>query len=166
MVKKAHLHAHLTSAELKNRYLSSSNRVESRRGHLLRLVSKSWTIKQAAQAVRIAGWYSQRSPLPVQNLLRQQGQRLPRPPSALFHPLENPTLVRYEPKLPASPPRRELNSRLSPDTTGSSYNGDNLLVYWFKLHGWYSLLTLIRSIRSCVEWKRSPPIRCAIAPRR
>jgi transposase len=51
MVKKAHLQPHLTSAQLKSRYLYSCDRVESRRWHLLWLVSKSWTIQQAAQAV-------------------------------------------------------------------------------------------------------------------
>jgi transposase len=53
MVKKANLQPHLTSTELKTRYLCSSDRVESRRWHLLWLVSKSWTIQQAAQAVGI-----------------------------------------------------------------------------------------------------------------
>ena len=51
MVRKAHLHPHLTSCELKSRYLCASDRVESRRWHLLWLVSKNWTIQQAAQAV-------------------------------------------------------------------------------------------------------------------
>jgi hypothetical protein len=41
MVRKAHLHPHLTSCELKSRYLCASDRVESRRWHLLWLVSKN-----------------------------------------------------------------------------------------------------------------------------
>jgi hypothetical protein len=53
MVKKANLQAHLTSTELKSRYLCTRDRVESVEKHLLWLVSKSWTIQQAAQAVGI-----------------------------------------------------------------------------------------------------------------
>lgn len=53
MVKKAHLQPYLTSSELKTRYLSTSDRVESRRWHLLWLVSQSWTIQQASQAIGI-----------------------------------------------------------------------------------------------------------------
>ena len=51
MVKKAHLQPYLTSSELKSRYLGCSDRVESRRWHLLWLVSQQWTIQQASQAV-------------------------------------------------------------------------------------------------------------------
>jgi molybdenum-dependent DNA-binding transcriptional regulator ModE len=51
MVKKVHLQAYLTSSQLKNRYLCVSDRVESRRWHLLWLVSQQWTIQQASQAV-------------------------------------------------------------------------------------------------------------------
>ena len=51
MVRKAYLQPNLTSAELKTRYLSAKDRVESRRWHLLWLVSCNWTIKQASQAV-------------------------------------------------------------------------------------------------------------------
>lgn len=53
MVKKAHLQPYLTSYQLKSRYLSTSDRVESRRWHLLWLVSQGWTIQQASQAVGI-----------------------------------------------------------------------------------------------------------------
>ena len=53
MVKKAHLQPYLTSCQLKSRYLSTSDRVESRRWHLLWLVSQGWTIQQASQAVGI-----------------------------------------------------------------------------------------------------------------
>lgn len=51
MVKKVHLQAYLTSSELKTRYLCASDRVESRRWHLLWLVSQQWTIQQASKAV-------------------------------------------------------------------------------------------------------------------
>jgi len=51
MVKKVHLHPYLTNSQLKSRYLDSSDRVESRRWHLLWLVSQQWTIQQASQAV-------------------------------------------------------------------------------------------------------------------
>lgn len=51
MVRKAYLHPYLTSAELKKRYLCAKDAVESRRWHLLWLVSLDWTIRQASQAV-------------------------------------------------------------------------------------------------------------------
>ncbi len=53
MVKKAHLQPYLTSCELKTRYLSTSDRVESVEKHLLWLVSQGWTIQQASQSVGI-----------------------------------------------------------------------------------------------------------------
>ena len=53
MAKKAYLIPDLSSAQLKARYLSTLDRVESRRWQLLWLVSKKWTIKQAASAVGI-----------------------------------------------------------------------------------------------------------------
>lgn len=79
MVKKAHLHPRLTSAELKGRYLSASDRVESRRWHLLWLVSKRWTIQQAAQAVglnydyakKILKGYNQQGEQAIANRRRQ-----------------------------------------------------------------------------------------------
>lgn len=51
MVRKAHLETHLSSAELKTRYLRTSDKVERRRWHLLWLISEQWTIKQAAHGV-------------------------------------------------------------------------------------------------------------------
>ncbi len=51
MPKKAYLKSHLSEAEIKNRYLQIRDRVESRRWHLLWLVSQNWTIKEAAQAL-------------------------------------------------------------------------------------------------------------------
>ena len=53
MTRKAHLEAHLSSSELKTRYLSTIDKVERRRWQLLWLVSEKWTIKQAAKAVGI-----------------------------------------------------------------------------------------------------------------
>jgi len=80
MVKKANLQPHMTSTELKTRYLCSSDRVESRRWHLLWLVSKSWTIQQAAQAVgmnydyakEIVKGYNQQGEEAIANRRRQQ----------------------------------------------------------------------------------------------
>ncbi|WP_250126319.1 IS630 family transposase [Chroococcidiopsis sp. CCMEE 29] len=51
MTRKAHLEPHLSSNELKTRYQLTTDKVESRRWHLLWLVSQKWTIKQAAVAV-------------------------------------------------------------------------------------------------------------------
>jgi len=51
MPKKAHLEAHLSAEELKLRYLHSCEPVESRRWHLLWMVSQGWTIKKAAMAI-------------------------------------------------------------------------------------------------------------------
>ncbi len=71
MVKKAHLHPYLTSGELKSRYLGTTDRVESRRWHLLWLVSKSWTIQQAAQAVGINYDYAK----DIVKAYNQQGEK-------------------------------------------------------------------------------------------
>ena len=51
MPKKAYLKSYLSEIEIKNRYLQIRDRVESRRWHLLWLVSQNWTIKEAAQAL-------------------------------------------------------------------------------------------------------------------
>lgn len=51
MPRKAHLEPHLSSRELKHRYQHCSEPVESRRWHLLWLVSEEWYIKDAALAV-------------------------------------------------------------------------------------------------------------------
>ena len=53
MPPKAHLESHLTAEELKIRYRQAENATESRRWHLLLLVSRNWTIKQAAQVIGI-----------------------------------------------------------------------------------------------------------------
>lgn len=70
MTRKAHLEAHFSSAELKTRYLSTLDKVERRRWHLLWLVSQQWTIKQAAQAVGINYDYA----LEILKKYNQQGK--------------------------------------------------------------------------------------------
>jgi len=80
MVKKAHLQPYLTSSELKARYLCCSDRVESRRWHLLWLVSKQWTIQQASVAVGlnydyakdILKAYNQQGEVAIANRRRQR----------------------------------------------------------------------------------------------
>src|SRR4028119_251874 len=71
MVKKAHLQPYLTSPELKTRYLCTLDRVESRRWHLLWLVSKSWTIQQASQAVGLNYDYAK----DIVKAYNQQGEK-------------------------------------------------------------------------------------------
>jgi molybdenum-dependent DNA-binding transcriptional regulator ModE len=71
MVKKVHLQPYLTSSQLKNRYLGSSDRVESRRWHLLWLVSKNWTIQQASQAVGLNYDYAK----DIVKTYNQQGEK-------------------------------------------------------------------------------------------
>lgn len=51
MGRKAHLENHLSSEQLKERYRQTFDKVESRRWHLLWLVSEKWKIKEAATAV-------------------------------------------------------------------------------------------------------------------
>ncbi|MDY7024450.1 MAG: IS630 family transposase [Cyanobacteria bacterium J06592_8] len=53
MPKKATLAKHYSSLELKQKYLKSKDKVESRRWHLLWKVSLGWTIKNSAIAVGI-----------------------------------------------------------------------------------------------------------------
>jgi transposase len=53
MPKKAYLSTHLGSDQLKEQYLRSSEPVESRRWHLLWLISTGWTIKKASEAIGI-----------------------------------------------------------------------------------------------------------------
>jgi transposase len=51
MPKKVVLHPHLTPEELKEQYLTRTDRVEARRCHLLWLISTGLNIKQAARIV-------------------------------------------------------------------------------------------------------------------
>jgi hypothetical protein len=53
MPKKAYLSSHLSSDELKQKYLKSQDSIESRRWHLLWKVSLGWTIKNSAVAIGI-----------------------------------------------------------------------------------------------------------------
>ncbi len=53
MPKKAYLAPHLSSHELKQKYLKSRDCVESRRWNLLWKVSQGWTLKNSAIAVGI-----------------------------------------------------------------------------------------------------------------
>jgi hypothetical protein len=83
MVRKAYLHPYLTSKELKTRYLCSSDRVESRRWHLLWLVSQQWTIHQASQVIglnydyakEIVKAYNQQGEKAIANRRRQRTTR-------------------------------------------------------------------------------------------
>jgi transposase len=59
MPKKAHLENHLSSNELKSRYLKSQDSVEARRWHLIWKVSLGWSIKNSAVAIGINYDYSQ-----------------------------------------------------------------------------------------------------------
>ena len=60
MPRQAKLAEYLSQKELKEKYLMGEDRVERRRYHLLWLVSQSWTIKKAAQAVGISYDYGQK----------------------------------------------------------------------------------------------------------
>jgi transposase len=51
MTRKAHLEEHYSCEALKQNYLSSVDKIERRRWHLLWLVREGWTIKQAAEVV-------------------------------------------------------------------------------------------------------------------
>jgi transposase len=60
MPRQAKLAEYLSQKELKEKYLMGEDRVERRRYQLLWLVSQSWTIKKAAQAVGISYDYGQK----------------------------------------------------------------------------------------------------------
>ena len=91
MPPKAHLESHLTAEELKIRYRQAQNTTESRRWHLLLLVSRNWTIKQAAQVVglnydyakEIVQRYNREGPNSVRN---RSGDRQPPPAKSLLDP--------------------------------------------------------------------------------
>lgn len=110
MVKKAHLVPHLNSIELKSRYLSAQDRVESRRWHLIWLVSQKWTIKQAATAVGlnydyaldIVAGYNQQGELAIANGYRQPKKR---PAHALLNAQQ---LEKLRNSLKGSPPDKGL----------------------------------------------------------
>lgn len=58
MPPKARLHPHLTADQLESHYRQAQDRVESRRWHLLYLVSQQWTIKQSARRVGLSYDYA------------------------------------------------------------------------------------------------------------
>ena len=60
MVRKVHLQNHLTSSQLKQKYLQTKEPVESRRGHLLWKIAQGWTIKNSAVAVGISYSYTKK----------------------------------------------------------------------------------------------------------
>ena len=83
MPKKAYLAPHLSCHELKQKYLSSQEPVESRRWHLLWKVSLGWTLKNSAIAVGISydyakeiiKKYNQLGTAGVENLKNKSTQR-------------------------------------------------------------------------------------------
>ena len=91
MPPKAHLESHLTAEEIRIRYRQAQNTTESRRWHLLLLVSRNWTIKQAAQVIRlnydyakeILQRYNREGPNSVKNRSRD---RQPPPAKSLLNP--------------------------------------------------------------------------------
>lgn len=80
MPRKAHLEPHLSSDELKNCYHHCRDPVESRRFHLLWLVSSGWQIKKAAVAIglsydyacEIVKTYNQQGSASLSNRRKQQ----------------------------------------------------------------------------------------------
>jgi len=60
MPRKLHVIPHLSAAELKNRYQTSRDPVESRRWHLLWLVSEHHTLTAAAEAIGFNYDYARR----------------------------------------------------------------------------------------------------------
>lgn len=82
MPRKAHLEPHLSSAQLKERYQRCGDPVESRRFHLLWLVSEGWQIKKAAVAIgfnydyarEIVQTYNQQGSTALVNRRKQKGR--------------------------------------------------------------------------------------------
>ncbi|MDJ0901789.1 MAG: IS630 family transposase [Xenococcus sp. MO_188.B8] len=72
MPRKAHLAKHYSSNELKNKYLKSTDLVESRRWHLLWKISLGWTIKNSAIAVGLNYNYAKEI-VKKYNKLRDEG---------------------------------------------------------------------------------------------
>jgi transposase len=80
MPPKAHLEPYLSAEDLKARYRQARDTTESRRWHLLQLVSTGWTIKQAAEVVglnydyskEIIRRYNREGPVSVRNRSRDR----------------------------------------------------------------------------------------------
>ena len=89
MPPKAHLEPHLTLEDLKVRYRQTRDTTEARRWHVLYLVGKGWTIKQAAEVVglnydyakEIIRRYNREGPSSIKN--RNRGRRPPMAESLL-----------------------------------------------------------------------------------
>ena len=82
MPRKPHLEPHLSSAELKDCYQRCCDPVESRRYHLLWLISQGWQIKKAAIAIGlnydyardIVKTYNQQGTAALTNRRKQKGR--------------------------------------------------------------------------------------------
>jgi transposase len=80
MPPKAHLEPHLTLEDLKVRYRQTRDTTEARRWHVLYLVGKGWTIKQAAEVVglnydyakEIIRRYNREGPSSIKNRNRER----------------------------------------------------------------------------------------------
>lgn len=91
MPRNVYLAPHLSSEELETRYRTVSEPVESRRWHLLWLISKGWKIKQAALAIgynydyakSIVSTYNHQGPAAMGN---QRKAPRPRGKPALLNP--------------------------------------------------------------------------------
>ena len=87
MVRVAHLHPHLTPAELTQRARQAPDTMEARRFHLLRLIADGTTIEEAATFVglgysyarRIVRRYNDQGPTAMRNRWREQKPPPPRP---------------------------------------------------------------------------------------
>ena len=71
MTRIAHLQPHYPDSELKNRYLQATDRVEARRWHLLWLISKRKSIKEAAAVIGINYDYAKS----IVSSYNQQGEK-------------------------------------------------------------------------------------------
>ena len=71
MPKKAYLAPHLSSNDLKQKYRTSTDTVESRRWHLLWKISLGWTVKNSAMAVGYSYSYAKS----ILNRYNQNGEQ-------------------------------------------------------------------------------------------
>ena len=93
MPPKARLEPHLTFEEIKNCYRTAQDTTEARRWHLLFLIARDWSIKQAAEIVglsydyakEIVGRYNKQGPTSLKN---RNKNRRPPPSKALLNPAQ------------------------------------------------------------------------------
>jgi len=93
MPPKARLEPHLTFEEIKNCYRTAQDTTEARRWHLLFLITRDWSIKQAAEIVglsydyakEIVGRYNKQGPISIKN---RSKNRQPPPSKALLDPAQ------------------------------------------------------------------------------